>query len=150
MMLEAPAPIVAGALLAARAIGARDIVISVEDNKPRAVDVLRKAAAGTGIKIAILKTKYPQGSEKQLIMAVLKREVPLGGLPMNVGVAVSNVGTIAAVARAVLRGKPLTHRVVSVTGGGIQAPKNLLVPIGISIRELIDYCGGFTRKRRPA
>ena len=142
LMMEAPAPVITGALLAGRATGAKNIIIAVEDNKPKAVEVLRQAAAGTDIKIAVLKTKYPQGSEKQLIMAVLKRVVPLGGLPLDVGVAVSNVGTAAAVARAVLRGKPLTHRIVSVTGAGIANPKNLLVPIGISYGELIKYCGG--------
>ncbi len=145
MMIEAAGPIITGALLAARAVGAKNIAICIEDNKPRAIDVLQKAAVGTGIKIVVLKTKYPQGSEKQLIMAVTKRAVPLGGLPMNVGVAVSNVGTIAAVARSVQKGKPLTHRVVSITGGGIVNPKNLLVPIGTPIRELFDYCGGFKK-----
>ena len=144
LMLEAPRAVVAGSLLVGRAAGAKKIIIGVEDNKPQAAKVLTEAAAGTGIQIAVLKTKYPQGSEKQLITAVLKRETPLGGLPLDVGVAVSNVGTAAAIARAVLRGKPLTHRVVSVTGAGIRQPKNLLVPIGISYRELIDYCGGLT------
>ena len=144
VMLEGTQAVVAGAILAGRAAGARDIIIGVEDNKPKAIKVLQQASQGTDVKIAVLKTKYPQGSEKQLIMAVLKREVPLGGLPLDVGVAVSNVGTAAAIARAVLRGKPLTHRVVSITGSGIRNPKNLLVPIGISYRELIDYCGGLT------
>ncbi len=142
VMLEAPRAVVAGSLLVARAAGAPTIIIGIENNKPQAIEALRKAAAGTGIQIAVLKTKYPQGSEKQLITAVLKRETPMGGLPLDIGVAVSNVGTAAAIARAVLRGKPLTHRVVSVTGAGIRQPKNLLVPIGISYRELIDYCGG--------
>ncbi len=142
VMLEAPRAVVAGALLVGRAAGAETIIIGVENNKPQAVEVLRKAAAGTGIQIAVVKTKYPQGSEKQLITAVLKRETPLGGLPLDVGVAVSNVGTAVAIARAVLRGKPLTHRVVSVTGAGIREPKNLLAPIGISYQELIDFCGG--------
>jgi len=144
VMLEGAPAVIAGAILAGCAAGARDIIIGVEDNKPEAVKVLQQAAQGTDVKIAVLKTKYPQGSEKQLIMAVLKREVPLGGLPLDVGVAVSNVGTAAAIARAVLRGKPLTHRVVSITGNGIRHPKNLLVPIGISYRELIEYCGGLT------
>ena len=142
VMLECAPAVIAGALLAGRAAGARTIIIGVEDNKPGAVKVLQEASQGTDVKIAVLKTKYPQGSEKQLIMAVLKREVPMGGLPLDVGVAVSNVGTATAIARAVLRGKPLTHRVVSVTGSGIRNPKNLLVPVGISYRELIDYCGG--------
>jgi electron transport complex protein RnfC len=144
LMKEAPGPIITGALILGRTANAKDIIIGVEDNKPQAVESLQKAAAGTGIKIAVLKTKYPQGSEKQLILALTGRKVPLGGLPLDVGVAVSNVGTTAAVARAVLRGKPVTHRVVSVTGGGIKNPKNLLVPLGISLGELIEYCGGLT------
>jgi electron transport complex protein RnfC len=144
VMLEAPRAVVAGALLAGRASGARRIVIGVEDNKPEAARALRDAAGGTGIDVAVLKTKYPQGSEKQLIMALLGRAVPLGGLPLDIGVAVSNVGTAAAMARAVLRGKPMTHRVVAVTGAGVREPKNLLVPIGISYGELLDFCGGLT------
>lgn len=144
LMIEAPQPIIMGALLERLATGARDVIIAIEDNKPKAVEIIRKAAAGTNITIAVVKTKYPQGSEKQLIQAVLQRIVPLGGLPLDVGVVVSNVATAAAVARAVSRGKPLTHRVVSVTGGGIVHPGNLLVPIGISFGELIDYCGGMT------
>jgi len=144
LMLEAPEPVITGAILAARATGAKNIIIGIEDNKPKAVEAIKRAAAGTGIRIAVVKTKYPQGSEKQLIQAVLQRIVPLGGLPLDVGVVVSNVATAAAVARAVIKGKPLTHRVVSVTGEGILHPKNLLVPIGISLGELIDYCGGVT------
>jgi electron transport complex protein RnfC len=144
VMLEGTRAVIAGALLAGRAAGARNIIIGVEDNKPAAIAALEDAAQGTAVKIAVVKTKYPQGSEKQLIMAVLKRAVPMGGLPLDVGVAVSNVGTAAAIARAVLRGRPLTHRVVSVTGSAVHQPKNLLVPIGISYRELIDYCGGLT------
>ena len=82
------------------------------------------------------------GGERQTIPAVLKREVPTGGLPLDVGVVVINVGTAAAIARAVLRGKPLTHRVVSVSGAGIVQSKNLLVPVGITYSELIEFCGG--------
>ncbi len=144
LMMEAPAPIVTGAMLAARSLGAERIVIGVEDNKLPAVESLRKAADGTGVQVAVVKTKYPQGSEKHLVQAVLKRQVPLGGLPSDVGAAISNVGTMAAVARAVIHGKPLTHRVISVTGGGIVKPANVLAPIGISFGELIDFCGGLT------
>lgn len=145
LMVEAPGPIISGALYGARAVSAKEVIICIEDNKPEAIAKLRAAAEGTVIKIAVLKTKYPQGSEKQLIKAVLDLEVPLGGLPADVGVAMSNVATIAAVARAVIREKQLTHRVISVTGRGIANPKNLLVPIGISMREVIEYCGGLTR-----
>ena len=145
LMLEAPRPIIAGALLGARASGAKKIIIGVEDNKPEAVEALKKSAQGTGITIAVLKTKYPQGSEKQLIKAILNREVPVGLLPLNVGVVVMNVGTATAVARAVFRKMPLTHRVVCVTGGGIKNPKNIFAPIGITYQTLIDFCGGLTK-----
>ena len=114
------------------------------DNKPLAIAKLRAETKGTVIKIQVLKTKYPQGSEKQLIKAVLGLEVPLGGLPADVGVAMSNVGTISAIARGVIRGKPLTHRVISVGGAGIAQSKNLLVPIGTPARDVISFCGGLT------
>jgi electron transport complex protein RnfC len=145
VMVEAPAPVVSGAILAARACGARRVVIAVEDNKPLAIDNLRKAAKGTDVDIVELQTKYPQGGEKQTILAALGRTVPGGALPLDVGVVVINVGTVATVARAVLRGKPLTHRVVTVSGHGIQTPRNLLVPIGVSYRELVEYCGGLKK-----
>lgn len=146
LMLEAPDAIVSGALLIGRATGAREIVIGIEDNKPKAVKSIREAAEGTGIDVRSLKTKYPQGSEKQLIYAITQRKTPMGGLPLDVGVVVSNVGTTAAVARAVVREKPLTHRIVCVTGGGINHPKNILAPIGVRFGELIEYCGGVNDK----
>jgi electron transport complex protein RnfC len=141
-MVQAPEPIITGALLAAKAAGAKNVIIAIEDNKPKAIDILAQAAGNTGVKVASLHTKYPMGGEKQTILATLGRTVPTGGLPLDVGVVVINVGTAAAIARAVLRGKPLTHRVVTVSGAGIAEPKNLLVPIGISYGELVDYCGG--------
>ena len=146
MMLECPDPIITGALLAGRATGAKQVIIGIEDNKPKAIEVMTRAAAGTGVKVVPLKTKYPQGSEKQLIMSVLKRKTPPPpGLPLDVGVAVSNVSTCAAIARAVIRKKPLTHRVITVTGGGVVKPKNILAPIGVSYGQLIDFCGGLTK-----
>jgi len=144
MMKEAPRAIVAGALLTGRAISAKEIVICVEDNKPDAVKKLRQATEQTVIKIAVLKTKYPQGSEKQLVKSVIGLEIPLGGLPSDVGVAMSNVGTMATVARGIIKESPLTHRVISVSGRGIKHPKNLFVPIGISMGEVIRFCGGLT------
>lgn len=144
VMLEYPAPVITGALLAAQAAGAKQIVVAIEDNKPAAADAMRKAAEGTAVKIAVVHTKYPMGGERQVIPAVLKRDVPTGGLPLDVGVVVINVGTAAALARAVVRGKALTHRVVTVTGAGVAKPKNVLAPVGISYQELIDFCGGLT------
>lgn len=144
LMLEAPEPVITGALLARRATGAREVMICVEDNKPQAIDSLRSAAQGTGIGIRALKTRYPQGGEKQLVVAALGKEVPTGGLPLDIGAVVINVGTAVALARAVVRRGPLTHRIVTVSGAGINEPKNLLAPIGASYRELVDFCGGLT------
>ncbi len=142
LMIEHPEPVITGALLAARAVGAQTIIVAIEDNKPMAIEAMERAARGTAVKIAPVHTKYPMGGEKQTINAVLNREVPTGGLPLDVGVVVCNVGTTWAIARAVLRGKPLTHRIVTVTGAGIQSPRNVVAPIGATYRDLIDYCGG--------
>lgn len=144
LMLEFPSAIVTGALLAARAAGAERIIVAIEDNKRDAAAAVRKAAEGTGIQVVVVHTKYPMGGERQVIPAVLGREVPTGGLPLDVGVVVVNVGTAAAVARAVVRGKPLTHRVVTVTGAGIRTPKNVLAPIGMRFADLIAFCGGMS------
>jgi len=142
LMRDYPAPILAGAILAARAIGAERIIIGVEDNKPEAYQSMSEAVIGSDVQVVELRTKYPQGGEKQLIAATLGREVPTGGLPLDVGVVVMNVSTSAALARAVLRGGPLTHRLVTVSGSGIRRPANVLVPIGTPYQALIDHCGG--------
>ena len=142
LMVEFHAAVVCGALLAARANGAERIVILIEDNKPLAVEAMRNAARGTNIEIGVAHTKYPQGGEKQAIYAVTGRAVPTGGLPLDVGVVVVNVGTVAAIARATVRGKALTHRVITVTGPGIERPANVLAPVGVTYGELIEHCGG--------
>jgi Na+-translocating ferredoxin:NAD+ oxidoreductase subunit C len=147
LMLERSKDILAGAGAIARAVGAERIILGIESNKPDAIEVLRAEASKEGlsqIEIVSLKTKYPQGGEKMLIKAILGREVPSGGLPMDVGVVVHNVGTAVAIAEALESGKPLIERVVTVTGSGIRAPKNLLVRIGTSFAEVIEQCGGLT------
>jgi electron transport complex protein RnfC len=146
LMVEAPRAAVCGALLAARATDAKQVIVAIEDNKPRAIEAMEQAAAGTGVDIAVVRTKYPQGGEKQTVQAALDREIPGGGLPLDVGVVVINVGTTASIARAVLRDKPLTHRVVTVTGEGITTPKNLLAPVGAPVQALLDFCGGLNEK----
>jgi len=142
LMRQSPESIVCGALLGQHATGAGRVSVCIEDNKPEAIEAMQRAADSTDVTVCVLRTKYPQGGEKQLIDAALGREVPCGGLPLDVGVVVINVTTAAALARAVIRGKPLTHRVVTVTGAGIRLPKNLLVPIGAAYRDLIECCGG--------
>ena len=148
IMLEWTEQIIAGVKLAAKASGCSQIVIAIEDNKPRVIDVmntaLRASADSEAIKVAAVRTKYPQGGERQLIKAVLKRDVPTGGIPPMIGVLVLNVATAAAIAEAMVCDCPLTHRVVTVTGEGIVNPGNYYVPIGVSVGELIEFCGGVT------
>lgn len=144
LMVEAPKPIICGALLVQRALDAEKVIICLEDNHHDAAVAIREAAKNTTIEVILAKTKYPQGGEKQLIKAVTGLEVPTGGLPADAGMAVINVGSAAAIARAVMRGKPLTHRVVTVTGRGIHETKNIFAPIGTPYRNLIDFCGGLT------
>ena len=148
VMLEWTNQIIAGIRLARKAAGLSKVVIAVEDNKPAAIEAinnaLRNSTACKNIKVVEVKTKYPQGGERQLIKAVLDRFVPTGGIPPMIGVVVLNVGTAAAIADAVLFGSPLTHRVVTVTGEAIAQPGNYYVAVGTPIEELIDFCGGVT------
>lgn len=118
--------------------------IGIEDNKKDAIEAMKKAVKGiSNIEVAVLKTKYPQGAEKQLIYSITKRKVPNGGLPADVGCIVQNVETMVAIQRAVLKGKPIMRRIVTVTGGAIKDPKNFNVRIGTSLRELVEAAGGF-------
>ncbi|MBF0157561.1 MAG: electron transport complex subunit RsxC, partial [Magnetococcales bacterium] len=127
-----------------RALQTGECVIGIEDNKPAAVKAMEAAARDDGgrIRVVRLPVMYPQGSEKQLIEVVTGRQVPSGGLPIDVGVIVHNVGTALAIRDAVREGKPLISRVVTVSGRGIQRPANLEVRIGTPVQDLVDYCGG--------
>lgn len=143
VMLERGEELLAGVRILAKALNVNRSYIGIENNKPDAIDHLRKLAAGyDGVEIVPLKVQYPQGGEKQLIDAVVRREVPSGGLPIDVGCVVHNVGTALAVYEAVQKNKPLVERVVTVTGKGLKTPKNLLVRVGTPVRSLIDFCGG--------
>ncbi len=150
IMLEWTNQIIAGIKLARRASGCSKTIIGIEDNKPKAIEVMsaavEKFANGDDIKVVAVKTKYPQGGERQLIKAILNKNVPTGGIPPMIGVVVLNVATAAAVAEAVICKRPLTHRVVTVTGEAIAKPGNYYVPIGTSVEELINFCGGVTQK----
>jgi len=141
-MREYAPDIVEGVKIVMQALGVGKAFIGIEENKPEAIESISKALSGHAIRVIPLKTKYPQGGEKQLINAITGRVVPSGGLPADAGVVVHNIGTIRAVADALLRGKPLFERVVTVTGA-VQKPQNLMVRIGTSIQEVLDYAGGF-------
>lgn len=146
LMLENTKDIVSGIKVAMKALNTEKAYIGIEDNKPDAIEAMKKELAGEkNIEVAILKTKYPQGDEKRIIDAITNRKVPLGGLPMDVGCVVSNVATIKAINDAILKGKPLYERIVTVTGS-VNNPKNLLVRIGTPIEDLIEACGGFKGK----
>ncbi len=140
LMLEDPGNVVAGAGIMARILGVDNICICVEDNKPDAVETLRNESAD--IPVQSLKTMYPQGAEKQLIYTLTGRKVPRGGLPMDIGCVVHNVGTAAAVAAAVLEGTPLTERVTTVTGTPVANPGNWKLRIGTPISKALELAGG--------
>ncbi|TWH48202.1 electron transport complex subunit RsxC [Sporomusa sp. KB1] len=147
VMLEQTDRIVTGMKIAMKIIGVSKGYVGIEENKPDAIDVMRKACAGSSIEIVPLKTKYPQGAEKTLIKVILDREVPSGGLPMDVGTVVQNVGTLVAIADAVEKGLPLIERVATVTGGAIAEPKNVLLRVGATFSQAVAMCGGF--KEQP-
>jgi electron transport complex protein RnfC len=142
LMLEAPEDILKGAELARIATGAKRIIVGIEDNKKKAYEIFRDKIQNFDGEVSLLKTKYPQGAEKNLIYALLRREVPTGGLPFDVGVVVQNVGTAKAIWDAVNEGKPLYERVISVSGQGIKEPKNILVRIGTPFKNVVEFCGG--------
>ena len=143
VMLEKPHEIMVGTSLLMKAAGVSKAIIGIENNKPDAIELLEKTAREyQGITVEALKVQYPQGGEKQLIKAVLNREVPSGGLPLDVGCIVQNVGTAVAVYEAVQKNKPLFERVVTVTGKSVKQPVNVLTRIGTSADILIEAAGG--------
>jgi electron transport complex protein RnfC len=142
LMLDQGEKIVRGAALLQKALGCSRWIIAIEDNKPDAVEAMEKLAPPLGGEVAAPYVKYPQGAEKQLIKAVLGREVPSAGLPMDVKVVVQNVGSAAAVFDAVAHGLPLLERVLTVTGEGIAEKKNLMARIGTSFEHITAFCGG--------
>ena len=146
MMLEETERVLQGVALLQYVFGAERVVIGVEANKPDVIRHLEKECKDTPVEVVALQVKYPQGAEKQLIAAVTGKEVPSGGLPMDIGVAVHNVSTAAAVTDAVVHGRPLIERVCTVTGPVIRQPKNLRVRIGTPLSHLVETCGGLTEE----
>ncbi|NPV79137.1 MAG: electron transport complex subunit RsxC [Firmicutes bacterium] len=147
IMMERPEDAVLGARILMKATGVKQAFIAIEDSKPEAIAAMEKAVSkAKGIQVVPLMAKYPQGAEKQLIKVLLGREVPSGGLPVDVGAVVSNVGTAVAVANTLKTGMPLIERVVTVTGRPLKEPSNLLVKIGTKVSDLVNECGGFVRE----
>ena len=145
LMLEKADEVLVGVDLLMRAGKVNKAYIGIEENKPDAIALLKEKckAQYPNIEVVPLKTKYPQGGEKQLIDAVVRRQVPAPpALPVSVGAIVQNVGTAFAVYEAVMKNKPLFERVVTVTGKSLKKPSNLLVRMGTPMSQLIDACGG--------
>ena len=142
LMLEHTGEIVGGVRRLMLAFGVKEAVIGVEDNKKDAISALTDACSGVeGLQVQALPVRYPQGGEKQLIYAITKREVPVGGLPIDVGCVVLNVGTVFACDQAIRMGIPLVRRVTTV-GGLVNNPGNFLVRIGTPVKALFEACGG--------
>lgn len=145
VMLERSDELISGIKLLLKAVGAAKAYIGIENNKPDAIELLfKKVLNEPDIEVVPVQTKYPQGSEKHLIKAVVNREVKTGALPSSVGVLVQNVGTTVSIYEACAKGKPLIERVITVTGKGVKEPKNLRARIGTPVQDLLDECGGLT------
>jgi Na+-translocating ferredoxin:NAD+ oxidoreductase subunit C len=152
LMRERAPRILAGARIIRRLLGPGRILIGIEDNKPEAIAAMTAALAradlGVLAQVVALPTLYPSGGERQLIRLLTGQEVPSGGLPAALGILVQNVGTAAAIADAVLLGRPLITRVVTVTGRAVAGPRNLEVPIGTPLGHLVEHCGGYREPPR--
>lgn len=150
LMLERPNELVAGCELLLRLFPNARCVIGVEDNKPEAIRVLREVSNScNGVSVCPLKAKYPQGGERMLIAAITGRKLNSTLLPSAVGCIVMNVASVIATFYACALGRPLTHRVMTVTGDGVNTPCNLEVPIGISYRAVMEAAGGFCGDSAP-
>ncbi|MBM4171022.1 MAG: electron transport complex subunit RsxC [Ignavibacteria bacterium] len=146
LMIEKPEEIILGMQLIIKAVSATKGTVGIEDNKPEAIEMIRNAAKNyQNISVEVVKTKYPQGAEKMLIKAVTNKEVPPNKLPFDVGIVIQNIATAISVHDAIIKGMPQISASLTVSGLGIKNPKNLIVPIGTPISDILDYCGGIVQ-----
>lgn len=141
LMQEQAAAILEGVAILRHILRPEEVLLGVEDNKPKAIAALQAAAAGTGVEVVTFPTKYPSGGEKQLIEILTGKQVPSGGLPADIGIVCQNVGTAVAVADAILRGQPLISRITTVTGEAVAQPGNFAVLLGTPMQHLLDLAG---------
>ncbi|RLA20764.1 MAG: electron transport complex subunit RsxC [Gammaproteobacteria bacterium] len=147
LMRDQALAVIEGARIILHTLGIKHCLIGVEDNKPEAIQALKKVCdelVYRNIDVVEVPTLYPTGGEKQLIKILTGDEIPVGKIPADIGIVCHNVGTATAIFQAVMGGKPLISRLITVTGNGIHQPQNLEVPIGTPIRDLIAQCGGYT------
>lgn len=147
MMLERASDIIEGARIIKKTVGAEELVIAIERNKPDAIETMREISGGREFEVEVLPARYPMGAEKTLIKRITGREVPSGGLPMDVGVIVDNVGTAAAIRDCIYEGMPVTERVATVSGDGVTGRGNFKLKIGTTFKDVIDFCGGYAGKK---
>lgn len=148
LMLEEAPSLISGIKILMKALKVEKAILGVEANKKDAFDLFKKELENhPSISVELLETRYPQGGERQLIQALLKKEVPTGKFPIDIGVVVHNVSTVFAVFEALMKNKPLIERVITVSGPLIPHPKNLRVRIGTSVKAVVEYCGGDSSKQ---
>ncbi|MCK5873530.1 MAG: electron transport complex subunit RsxC [Alcanivoracaceae bacterium] len=141
LMRERADQIIAGVEILRHILNPKEVIVGIEDNKPQAIEAMRRAATGSGIEIAVVPTKYPSGGEKQLIYMLTGKEVPSGGIPAQVGVVCHNTGTALAIHRAIVFGEPLISRVTTLTGKALREPGNMEVLLGTPVSALLDAAG---------
>ncbi len=147
LMLERSDDLIAGIRIIRKILAVKNTIIGIEENKQDAINLLTQKCSGQNIAVMPLKVKYPQGAEKTLIYSTTKRKVPAGGLPMDIGCVVQNIGTCVAIYDAVAKQKPLYERVVTITGK-VKEPKNLVVRNGTLVSDLIEAAGGYAGEPR--
>jgi electron transport complex protein RnfC len=149
VMVEQAGDVLKGLRIIMAQTGAERGYVGVESNKPDAIEALRRALTPEDpVEVVPLAVKYPQGAEKMLIDAVLRKEVPAGKLPLDLEIVVNNAATTAALADVFECGRPLVERVVTVSGPGVRRPANLIVPLGTPVRAVLEHCGGLRDETR--
>ena len=146
VILEQLTRVVEGIKIIKKIIGVEKVLIGIEDNKFDAYEALRGVLDGVQIKVVAIPTRYPQGAEKMIVKTLIDKEIPPGKIPLDLGIVVQNVSTAVAIYDAVTTGVPSLERVVTVSGGSVKKPKNVLIRIGTPFKEAIDFCEGFTSK----
>lgn len=152
LMRENSSELIEGIQILLQITGSSRCMLAIEDNKPDALRQIREALRHTNderIELFTLPSVYPQGGEKQLVQSLTGEQIPSGGLPLELGYMMLNVGTVKAIRDAVVEDQPLIDRVVTVTGNGISQPQNVLALIGTPLYELIEMCGGYKESSHP-
>lgn len=145
LMLERPKEIIGGVKILMKALGIHNVIYAIEDNKPLAIKKMTELTSDSDMmKVAPMKTKYPQGDERRIIDALTGQELGRGKLPADLGCVIFNAETVSAIYLAFSKGLPSIYRIVTVAGDCVKEPSNVLAPIGTSVRDLIEFCGGLT------